>query len=136
MSASDLSVRRPGYTLIEVVVAVAIAATVVAVSAPAFIRSIERAQERSTVGEFILAMQDLRAEAVLDTRNLDSGTLRTRLGETLPEGWSLNLPDGFILSRGGFCTGGTIQLETPRARIVELEVEPDTPCTLRAAGGA
>lgn len=132
MSVSREALRRPGYTLIEVVVAVAIAATVVAISAPSFIRSIERAQERNSVGEFILALQEARARAVLDTREFDAGSLADLLQDDLPQGWQLRIPEEFSLSRGGFCSGGVIQLETPRGRVVVLEVEPDTPCTMRA----
>lgn len=123
---------RPGYTLIEVVIAVAIAASVIALSAPSLIRSIERAQERQTIAGVISTLNDLRAQSVLDSRDMDSETVTANLRVALPEGWILRVPDAFQLSRAGFCTGGDIQLETPRARVVVLNQRPQSPCTLAA----
>ncbi len=123
---------RSGYTLIEVVIAVAIAATVIALSAPSLIRSIERAQERQIIAGVISTVNDLRAQSVLDSRDMDSETLTANLRDVLPEGWVLRVPEGFQLSRAGFCTGGEIRLETPRARVVVLNPRPQTPCTLAA----
>ncbi|MGY6628144.1 MAG: prepilin-type N-terminal cleavage/methylation domain-containing protein [Oceanicaulis sp.] len=132
ISVSRRLLLRSGYTLIEVVVAVAIAASVIALSAPSLIRSIERSQERQIIAGVISTLNDMRAQSVLDSRDMNSETVTANLQDALPEGWVLRVPEGFQLSRAGFCTGGEIQLETPRARVVVLNQRPLTPCMLAA----
>lgn len=121
---------RSGYTLIEVVVAVAIAASVIALSAPALIRSIERSHERQVIAGVISTLYDLRAQSVFDSRDMDSEAVTANLQDALPQGWALRVPEAFRLSRAGFCTGGDIQLETPRARVVKVSPRPQVPCSL------
>lgn len=132
ISDSRRPALRAGYTLIEVVIAVAIAASVIALSAPSLIRSIERAQERQIIAGVISTLNDLRAQSVLDSRDMDSETVTASLQDVLPDGWAVRVPDEFQLSRAGFCTGGDIRLETPRARMVMLSQRPQTPCALTA----
>jgi prepilin-type N-terminal cleavage/methylation domain-containing protein len=123
---------RLGYTLIEVVVAVAIAASVIALSVPSMIRSVERSQERQVIAGVISALYSMRAQTVLDNRDVDSVAIAARLRDILPEGWVLRVAEEFHVSRTGFCLGGNIQLETPRARMVSVRPLPKFPCSLSA----
>ena len=122
---------RSGYTLIEVVIAVAIAASVIAMSAPSMIRAVERSQERQVLASVISRLDDMRAQSVLDSRDMHSVAVAADLQTHLPDGWELHVPEDFVLSRKGFCSG-EIQLETPHARVVAVSSPRKLPCSFSA----
>lgn len=112
---------RHGYSLIEVVVALAIAALSVSLATPSILRMIDGWQDRSVVRELIRDMGNLRAEAALARTGQAGTAIQAELSASLPSGWQLHVSDGFEIRPAGLCTAGQLQLVSPRGRVVALQ---------------
>lgn len=139
------SLKRPsaGITLIEIVVALAIAALLTATGASAISRSIDRARTDSSVRELVIALKTVRQAArktgIESLLTLDVGTHRYRIAHdrervlAAPDGATLTLltaeservADSVGAIRffpDGSSTGGTITL-THRGRAQRIEID-------------
>ncbi|MDI3491376.1 MAG: type fimbrial biosis protein FimT [Thauera sp.] len=62
--------RNRGFTLIELMMAIAILGIIAAIAAPSFIQTIRNNRLTATANEVLLALQLARAEAIKQRRNL------------------------------------------------------------------
>lgn len=134
--------RPHGFTLVEIMVALTIAAALVAVVPAALGRAFETMQYRSTVRNMLADMKGARLEAARSGRpatfTVDLATRRFGVGDkldtSLPESLSVRAvvaqteigPDGRAAIRfypEGGATGGSIELERPSGAGVRLRVD-------------
>ncbi len=132
----------PGFTLVELVVALAVAAALFAVVPPALSRLHEAMQYRATVRALLADMQRARLEAGRSGRpvtfSVDFRTRRFGVGDALDERLPDRLavravvaekeiaPDGRAAIRfypDGGATGGSIELVRPSGAGVRLRVD-------------
>ncbi|MEP3071945.1 prepilin-type N-terminal cleavage/methylation domain-containing protein [Maricaulis sp.] len=107
---------RAGYTMLEVVVVVAIVAVALTVSTPALIRMIEQQRVQSVLRGIDIGLTDLRAASQIDARVIDAGEAEAALAADLPVGWYILVDEAVTFSPAGVCNGGRLQVTTPRGR--------------------
>ena len=97
---------RPGYSLLEVLLAVALVALAGAITAPALISGLERREARLALTALEAGVSALRYQAVLSAAplHLEAGDLTARF-PSLPPGWSVTAQTPLRLSAGGLCDG-------------------------------
>lgn len=110
-----------GFTLIEVVIALAIVALVAAVAVPAMARRLDSAYRTADLAQVIgsARLLPVRAAAMGIERKLDVAGLAARLADgalplDLPPGWTVT-PDRTPpqIGRAGSCTNGDLILTSP-----------------------
>lgn len=82
--------RGKGFTLIEVMITVAIAAILVSLAAPSFVRLIADQRAKSAATDLVTAMNVTRSEAIKHNRNV---TLQPKSGGWA-NGWVVADPEG------------------------------------------
>ena len=82
--------RGKGFTLIEVMIAVAVAAILVSLAAPSFVRIIADQRAKSAATDLVTAMNVTRSEAI---KHNHSVTLQPKTGGWA-NGWQVKDPDG------------------------------------------
>lgn len=87
---NSLCTRGKGFTLIEVMIAVAVAAILVSLAAPSFVRIIADQRAKSAATDLVTALNVTRSEAIKHNRNV---TLQPKAGGW-ENGWQVKDPDG------------------------------------------
>jgi len=82
--------RAKGFTLIEVLIAVAVAAILVSLAAPSFVRLIADQRAKSAATDLVTALNVTRSEAIKHNQNV---TLQPKSGDWA-NGWQVKDPDG------------------------------------------
>jgi len=118
---------RPGYSLLEVIVVVAILAVAGAVATPSLVRTLERQKAHAAVRAADRVMAELRVESFTDASPIPTDAVATRLGEAMPEGWSVNLLGEPAFNAAGWCEGGRLVVTSDRGRRWGFALEPG-PC--------
>ena len=99
-----MSQGSPGYTLLELVVVMAILAMATALAAPAGYRMIRSWQEATDVDDVLLQMERLplavRASGSPLSTKADGGIPQIHL----PAGWSLRMAEPFRILSNGYCS--------------------------------
>ena len=134
ISASSLFARlqkRAGYTMLEVVVVVAILATALSVATPAFIRMIERQRVQSVLHGVGQDLTDLRVTSQSVARAIDAAEAEHYLAQDLPLGWYVAVGETVAFSPAGTCNGGELRVTTPDDREYTFELANRT-CSLRS----
>ncbi|MEA1943266.1 MAG: prepilin-type N-terminal cleavage/methylation domain-containing protein [Pseudomonadota bacterium] len=126
ISASSLlpgpASRRAGYTMMEVVVVVAILATALSLSTPALIGMVEQQRVRTVLHDVNTHLTDLRATSQIEAREIDAAEAEATLARDLPLGWYVAVGEDVTFSAAGTCTGGRLQLTTPQDRQYVFEL--------------
>lgn len=114
-------VHQRGFTLLEIMVALAIMALAMALVAPASFRMLAAWQESSDVSRVLkrLALLPLDARQSGQALNFDAGTPPERMAALLdlPEGWRLEFDTALVVHANGACEGGEATLVTTRQSI-------------------
>lgn len=111
-----------GYSLLEVLVVLAILGLSISVAYPSIDRSIERYRVNSILREIEAKVRQARASAYLQPAVITSDDLASDLRSQLADGWELSIDPELRFLTSGYCTGGLITIVTParRERTVEL----------------
>ncbi len=121
-----IRMRQAGFTLLEMMVAVAIMALGMALVAPASFRMIGTWQESSDVSRVLkrVATLPLEARRTGHALQLDQHTPVPRMSALLdlPEGWRMQFERPLLVHPNGACEGGEATLVTARQSIA-LRIE-------------
>lgn len=99
--------RAIGFTLLEMVVVLAIIATIAGVALPNFARMIESYEQKSTLGSVTSELGELSFKAYTQAKPmlLSPETARTLL-PSLPTDWQVAIEAPVTIQANGFCSGG------------------------------
>jgi prepilin-type N-terminal cleavage/methylation domain-containing protein len=114
-----------GFTLLELLVVMALVALVAGLVAPVASNALLASRERATLSDLHALLEGL------PVRSLRAGTAQSYSGETLrqlltdmPQGWVLDAPIPLIYSDSGVASGGTVRLVAPGRPALVLRVLP------------
>ena len=124
--SSDMNARGDarGFTLLEMVVVLAILGLATAMVAPSMIRSIDSWRRQSDVDALLDQVRGLPARArasglaiEISDETLKSDKAPLRVGE----GWQLQVPQPWKVQANGVCEGGQLQLAVNgRERLMQV----------------
>lgn len=140
LTTTEFAPRQSAFTLIELMVAIAIVALLMAVTVPASLRFYESIQYRQAVRDVLATLGSARQRAMDKGKSqdvtFDSAERRIALGEDaqqLPDGFELRVTTAGEVNRGslgvirfypeGSSTGGDIEIESPTGRGVLITVD-------------
>jgi len=122
---------RPAYSLLEVIVVVAILGTVVALTGPSVSRMVARQQVQETIRGVITDLGELRAKAYVQRVDYSASDVRQVITQSLPALWSVEVDPDLFYRSTGYCHGGTFSLIEPSGNVWAFEIE-DGVCEIRA----
>jgi prepilin-type N-terminal cleavage/methylation domain-containing protein len=117
--------RLHGFTLLELLVVLALVALVTGIVTPAVIRGLASARERGVASDMQALLEGLpvRAYQTGVSLELDASALR-RLGNELPEGWQIEVTPVLRYGPSGVASGGTVRLLTPGHEPLAWRIAP------------
>jgi len=122
--------QRRGFTLLELLVVLALVALVTGLVAPGAMRSLAAAEARGAADDARALLEGLPVEAFRDghAKLLDSTALtaRARSLESWPRGWSLKAEPALQYGPTGVASGGTVQVRDAERVAAMWAVEPVT----------
>jgi prepilin-type N-terminal cleavage/methylation domain-containing protein len=123
----QLLCRSRGFTLLELLVVLAVVALLASVVVPASMRAWEAARDRALEREVRLVLSGLPLEAFRAGTELElqASGLQSRFTDW-PPGWSLELEAPLAYSAEGVARGGGLKVRNPQGRIQVWTVEPYT----------
>lgn len=103
-----------GFTLVELVVVLALVALVTGLAAPALVRGLDAARERGVRADVRVLLEGLpvRAYQAGSALEIDATALQ-RLAPELPQGWRLELDAPLRYAPSGVASGGAVRLLIP-----------------------
>lgn len=112
-----------GFTLLELLVVLALVALVTGLVAPAAYKGLTAARERGAVADFTALLESLpmRTYRSGSDRSYDSKALTALLPE-LPEGWSVAAEPHLQYAATGVAAGGVARLVSPAGPVLTLRV--------------
>lgn len=127
--ASRLASKQQGFTLLELLVVIALLAMAVGLVAPAAVRSLEAARERGLASDLTALLEGLPVRAFRQGTllRMDDKQLRESLPD-LPADWRLSIEGDALLQYGavGVARGGQIRLQAPGREAMLWQVSPIT----------
>ena len=127
------AVHAAGFTLIEMLAVLTLAALMAAVAVPAMQRWFESVSQRAQLSEIAIQFQKLGSRAALlsQTVELTKTSWHTKLSDgepalSLPEGWAVVGDKGVSYFYSGVCDGGSVELSGPQERRLRLQIAPVT----------
>ncbi len=119
--SANSHMRPRGFTLLEIMVALAVMALAMALVAPASFRMIGTWQESSEVSRVLkrVALLPLDARRSGRALTLEASTEPGQIASLLelPEGWRFEFETPLVVHANGACEGSTATLVTSRQRI-------------------
>ena len=118
--------RQPrGFTLLELLVVLALVALVTGLVTPAVIRGLAAARERAIASDMLALLEGLPVRAYQTglALELDGPALRS-LGSELPQDWQLAVTPVLRYGPGGVASGGTVSLMAPGRKTLAWRVAP------------
>ena len=100
---------RAGFTLMEMVVVVAIIAVAVTLSTPSLMRALDRHTASQVFSTLNGELARMRQDAVLDARHIRNDEVRQRLDSVSPHDWSVRVSETVAYSPSGYCPGGDLE---------------------------
>lgn len=134
--ASGHSGRQAGYSLLEVLIAMAILALAIAMSIPSMSALHERHQVRRAFAALNAWMLDRRTDARLagTAAAFVAGPVDLPAGD-MPQGWQAELLEPWQVFPSGACSEGRVRIHSPRDRIWDrVLAAPDCRAELRVDG--
>lgn len=108
---------KPGYSLLEVLIAIALIALATGLAAPALIGGMDRQKSRLALSAMEAGLTGLRYDAVLSAAPVEISEDDIALHfEALPEGWRILTETPIRISAGGVCEEGALVLASPEDR--------------------
>jgi len=114
---------RAGYSLLEVIVVVAILGVAATLSAPSVSRMITGQQARQVVRGLVTEFGAIRADAYIQSRSYDANAIQARLSDRTPVQWRVDVDEAVSLNPSGYCTPGLLRVEAPNGRVWRLQVQ-------------
>jgi prepilin-type N-terminal cleavage/methylation domain-containing protein len=110
----DARPRARGFTLLELLVVLALAALLTALVVPAAVRGLDAARERAVAADVTALLAGLPVRAYKDglPAQFDAVQLTALLPE-MPVGWRLQLTSPLRYSAAGVAEGGELVLQAP-----------------------
>jgi prepilin-type N-terminal cleavage/methylation domain-containing protein len=127
-----LSRTRAGYSLLEVIVVVAILGVAATLSGPSIARMISAQQAQQVVRGLATEFGAIRSDAFIGSVAYDADALRQRLSDAAPQGWVVDVEESVSLSASGYCSPGLVQIISPAGRSWALFVA-EGDCALGSA---
>jgi prepilin-type N-terminal cleavage/methylation domain-containing protein len=115
--------RKKGFTLLELLVVMALMALAAGLVTPAVQRGLTAAQERAVAGDMAALLDSLPVRAFQRGSDLivDAGMLGQWLGD-LPADWQIVVPQALRYSPAGVATGGLVRVLAPGRTPMEWAV--------------
>jgi len=112
-----------GFTLLELLVVMALVAMVLGLVGPASMRAIDAAQERGIAADLEAALSALPLQAFRSGQELtlDVGQIR-QLVPALPSSWAINLDRPLRYGSSGMAAGGQVTMLVPGRMAVRWRV--------------
>ena len=107
---------RPGYSLLEILVVLAILGAAAALSGPSVARMIDRYEAQAVVRSAEARLGELRLTAFTRSRPYTAEEIQAELNQVIAAGWSVDAPDTLAINASGYCTGGELVLVEPSGR--------------------
>jgi len=128
--------RSRGFTLLELLVVLAIVALMTGLVAPAMLRGVAAARERGAASDLQNLLEGLPVRAFQrgGALELDANALRGLMPE-LPEGWQLDVTPALRYGASGVAAGGTVRLLGPGREPLAWRVAPVSGEVTRVGGG-
>jgi general secretion pathway protein G len=114
--------RCAGFTLLELLLVLALAALLSGLVVPRVWQWVESARTRAALGACHAALEDLPRRAFFDARRLTLGTAPALL--PLPDGWQLQTAAPVTYESNGMASGGRLRLRAGREIVADWVVEP------------
>lgn len=114
--------RRPGFSLIEIVVTVSIVAVAITLVAPSTTRMIQRQEAKNLLKSVDRNLSDLRVLSFRESRPLSAADISIRLQEQLPAPWVIEISPETNFSSAGYCSGGILTMSGVRAESYVYEL--------------
>lgn len=131
MARQAFAAARRAYSLLEVLIVVALLGLAVAISGPSLGRMIERQQAQQTLKAGAAALSELRVEAFVTGTDYRSEQVQERVNAALATGWSSEVPETLAFRRSGYCQGGQVRIVEPSGRVWVVPVE-DGDCAIQS----
>ena len=112
-----MSRHLPGYTLLELVVVMAILAMATAIAAPPSYRMIRSWQEATEVDDVLQQLERLPGTVRASGKTLDGGPNAGIPVIVLPEGWSLHMAIPLHVLANGACSNAKGTLATAQQSV-------------------
>ena len=129
---SKLSSSQQGFSLLEILVSLAVlsaVATLVTVSSVSMVQSM---RERTELRQLTNQVEMFRYVALTKDQQitLHSDPARNSLEQNIPNGWQMRATPSIVFSRHGTCTTGSLVLTSPRGRVYNYFLVPQS-CRLQ-----
>lgn len=108
---------RAGYSLLEVIVVVAILAVAATLSGPSIGRMISSQQAQQVVRGVATEMSALRARAFLNSTAFNAEDVQAHLDAHIPSDWRIEVDEGLRVATSGYCTAGQVRIIAPSGRL-------------------
>ena len=113
---------RPGYSLLEIIVVVAILGLAASVSVPSVGRMVEAQQAREVVGDVRSRLNGVRMQAFTTSKRFDADAVRSELENGLAVGWYTEVSETLVFRGSGTCSEGIVSVVNERGRRWRLSV--------------
>lgn len=122
--ATRWAVSQGGYSLLEVMIAMAILALAITMSIPSMRALHERQQVREAFSGLNAWIIQERTQARLTGTQQAYPAELAVANAAIPEGWSIRLTEPWVIYPSGACSAGRVRVVSPRDRVFDRSIVP------------